>query len=372
MRIHFAAMGGAAAITPSDMQQKMGMGINLGNTLEAPEEGDWAPAARETFFDAYKTQGFKNVRVPVRWDKHTGQSSPYTIDPKWMSRVEEVVGWSLKREFPTVMNVHHDDWLDDPNSFESQFPRFVAIWQQVAEHFQSAEDDLVFECFNEPHKMTADQLNRMNAACVSTIRKSNPHRIIMISGLSWDSPQWIQSGKLQIPQDDKLMVHIHSYDPWSYCNDNPTQHSWGSAADRAAMTGWIEQMDAWSKRYGLPVYYGEFGVTHKQSPSTGRVTWYQARQQAIAKVGWAAAAWDDCGDFKIFDRDSHTWDQAVADALVGKGSSCPGQGSCACDWTKEGAQCGEDDGSECFCKCCCPYKGTDYQCKWQPGFLATV
>ncbi len=106
----------------------------------------------------------------------------------------------------------------------------------------------------------------------------------MISGLSWDSPQWIMSGQLQIPEDKQLMVHVHSYDPWAYCSTSPTQHSWGSAADRAALADWIGQMDAWSKTYNLPVYYGEFGVTHAQTPSTGRVVWYQARQQAIAKV----------------------------------------------------------------------------------------
>jgi endoglucanase len=45
------------------MVKKMGVGINLGNTLEAPEEGGWAPAAKESFFDQYKQAGFTNVRV---------------------------------------------------------------------------------------------------------------------------------------------------------------------------------------------------------------------------------------------------------------------------------------------------------------------
>jgi len=44
---------------------------------------------------------------------------------------------------------------------------------------------------------------------------------------------------------------------------------------------------------------------------------------------------------------------------------CPGQGSCDCSWIAGGANCGEDDGSECFCNCCCNYKGG--QCKWNPG-----
>jgi endoglucanase len=63
-----------------------GLGINLGNVLEAPHEGDWAPAADETYFDDYVTAGFSLVRVPVRWDKHAATSPPYAIDGAFRQR----------------------------------------------------------------------------------------------------------------------------------------------------------------------------------------------------------------------------------------------------------------------------------------------
>jgi len=46
--------------------------------------------------------------------------------------------------------------------------------------------------------------------------------------------------------------------------------------------------------------------------------------------------------------------------------ACPpgGSGSCDCSWTAGGANCGQDDGSECFCRCCCQYTG---KCGWNPG-----
>jgi len=48
-------------------------------------------------------------------------------------------------------------------------------------------------------------------------------------------------------------------------------------------------------------------------------------------------------------------------------SGCPdNDGQCGCDWTKEGANCGGDDGSECYCRCCCLFKVDGYQCVW-PG-----
>ncbi len=85
------------------------LGINLGNVLEAPTEGAWAPAAQEYYFADYKQRGFTTVRVPVRWDNHTAQAAPYTIDPSFMARVQQVVGWSLAQNLTTIINAHHDE-----------------------------------------------------------------------------------------------------------------------------------------------------------------------------------------------------------------------------------------------------------------------
>jgi hypothetical protein len=39
--------------------------------------------------------------------------------------------------------------------------------------------------------------------------------------------------------------------------------------------------------------------------------------------------------------------------------------SCDCDWTQGGDNCHiEDDGSRCFCMCCCPHMSTGFQCGW--------
>jgi len=54
-------------------------------------------------------------------------------------------------------------------------------------------------------------------------------------------------------------------------------------------------------------------------------------------------------------------------------SGCPGSSSaCDCAWTQSGAKCGLDDGSECFCRCCCPFKESGYLCKWRSEFFDIV
>ena len=44
---------------------------------------------------------------------------------------------------------------------------------------------------------------------------------------------------------------------------------------------------------------------------------------------------------------------------------------CSCAWTGGGAKCPKaphphDDGSECFCRCCCQYELPGFVCKWKP------
>jgi len=102
--------------TPAELVKRMAVGINLGNTLDATTEGAWGNVASEDLFDAYKAAGFKSVRVPVRWDEHTAHTPPYTVNATWLKRVAEVVGWSTSRGLVTIVNTHHDVWLDSPVS----------------------------------------------------------------------------------------------------------------------------------------------------------------------------------------------------------------------------------------------------------------
>ena len=125
---------GTASVLPEEVIRAMAVGINMGNTLEAPVEGEWRAPASESLFDAYLAAGFRSVRVPVRWDNHTARTPPYSIDAAWLDRVAEVVGWSTKRGLVTIVNSHHDTWLDDPAAFEGMLPRFEAIWRQVGGH----------------------------------------------------------------------------------------------------------------------------------------------------------------------------------------------------------------------------------------------
>jgi hypothetical protein len=59
----------------------------------------------------------------------------------------------------------------------------------------------------------------------------------------------------------------------------------------------------------------------------------------------------------------------LASVAASSADNCPGAdpAHCNCSWTHSGKSCGDkDDGSECYCRCCCPYRAAGFQCKWNP------
>lgn len=92
-------------------------GINIGDSLDAPDgETAWGnPLIKEKYFDDFKAAGFNAVRLPVTWTVHTGHQPPYTIDETFISRVEQIVDWSLKRDIWLCLNAHHEGWVKNPN-----------------------------------------------------------------------------------------------------------------------------------------------------------------------------------------------------------------------------------------------------------------
>lgn len=308
-----------AAAQPSSF-----LGVNLGNVLEAPLEGQWAPAAEEAYFDAYLAAKLTVIRVPVRWDNHTLQSAPYTINATWLARVKEVVTWGTSRGLPVIINSHHDDWIDIPDNFETELPRFKAIWTQVSAYFSDFSDTLLhFEVLNEPVKMNVTQLNEMNAAIIPIMRQLNPTRPIYLGGLQWMSPYWILNNPDTmifplLPNgavDPNLRLETHSYDPYNSCGGKNVPLT---PTDFATISALYANISNWGVTRHIAVLMGEAGCEESEN-RPDRLKWYETIG-AGSKLLSGLTFWDDDGNFGILNRQTMVWDQGILDALyAGRG-----------------------------------------------------
>ncbi len=299
-----------AQITPHEAVIQMQKGINLGNTHEPPTEAGWNnPKAEEYYFDMYKEAGFQLVRIPVRWDNYTGKTAPYKIETAWLDRIEQVVDWGLKRGLFIIINSHHDNWIKESYSEENK-ARFDSIWTQISERFKDKSDSLIFEVLNEPHGMTKANNDDMHQRIISIIRKTNPTRLIIFQGNNWGGADDLINA--QIPDDDYVIGSFHSYDPYKF--GLLGEGEWGTEGDIAALETKFKKVKNWSEANNIAVFLGEFGA-NKKADYNSRMRHYRTYVSFAQKYGFACAAWDDGGTFRILQREQHDWNE-IKDILI--------------------------------------------------------
>ena len=354
--------------TPSQMVAKMGRGINLGNVLSAPFEGNWAPPVQETYFDDVATAGFKNVRIPIRFDMHTtplsdvtyldasnnyiGSPSDYNVTPAFLDRVEEVTDWALNKGLVTIIDVHGDKWYWESydsgsteyktgNDLLAAEDRFRAIWRDISTRFQNKSENLLFEIMNEAYfSMTAEEVNAVNADILSIIRQTNATRNVIVTGggiNSWQAPLQLPASFLT--SDSYLIPTFHYYLPRAFTasgTQNHNDYDWGTAQDKADVDNHFDQVKSWADTNNVPVFLGEFGadnvcgydyITNVCGDFGGpdeasRVAYHEYIAEAAISRGFSFAAWD-AGEksnktvYKVTDR---TWVEDVKNALLGSGA----------------------------------------------------
>jgi len=108
--------------------------VNMGNALDAPNEGDWGHTIEASSFKAIADAGFDTVRIPVRWSAHTKGAPDYKIDEAFFSRVTDVINQALANNLQIVLNIHHFEELNEAPAENAA--KFVALWEQIATRYK--------------------------------------------------------------------------------------------------------------------------------------------------------------------------------------------------------------------------------------------
>lgn len=300
------------ALEPHATVENMGIGINLGNTLDAyPDEGDWALPAEERFMEDFKEADFQHVRIPATWDDHTSETAPYEVTSERMDRAEQIVDWALAQGFYVILNAHHERWIWEGEGFtEDKQARFNAIWTQIAERFSGKSHRLMFEILNEPIGLNAEQTNQLNAEVLPIIRTHNPQRLVIISGHNYSGVGTLT--EIDLPEDDFIIANFHSYDPWAFAGQ--CTRGWGSNADKAELTDIYDTAKSWAEENGVALMLNEFGAAKYdfENPDNvceldDRLAYLDHHVTLAIENGMAATFWDDGGSFSSYDRETGEW-----------------------------------------------------------------
>lgn len=332
--------------TSAELLAKLQIGWNLGNSLEAPEnETAWGnPVVTPELLQAVAGSGFRLVRIPVTWALHMGPAPDFQIDPGWLERVEQVVGYAQEAGLYVIINLHHDgadgfelvEWitLNDATGAVTEAnnqavrARFVAVWDQIARHFAGFGEDLLFESMNEIHDGygTPDPryftiVNALNQAFVDAVRSAggnNQTRHLVVPGYNTNIDHTLAG--FEAPEDptrDRLILSAHYYDPYLFALQGET-HTWGSASP--GNDGWGQedfvaaQFDKLKTRFidqGLPVILGEYGACHQEGFEDYRRYYMEYVTTAAAVRGIVPVYWDNGAEgsgaekFALFSRQTN-------------------------------------------------------------------
>ena len=294
------SVSAATLPTAKEVQAKMGLGFNIGNSMEVPNNPTaWGnPFPTQALLDSVKAAGFNTVRIPCAWDSHTSGGK---VTETWLDSVKTVVDYAMRAGLYTILNIHHEGeggWFQSNigTSVNSNIDsKMKTYWTQIANKFKDYNERLLFAGANEP----GPNVNTWTSQHVSTLMHYyDPYQYtLMTSPQDWGAP----GGEMIQPQ-----YYYGDYTKAGETKRNAGYNAWAGSVD--AKLGSIvhpqEQFAKMKTNYvdkGYPVIVGEFGANirtpelngsdlnlHKQ----GRVQWHKDVVSAAKQYGLTPILWD--------------------------------------------------------------------------------
>ncbi len=371
-------------LTAQQLAYYMAPGWNLGNTLDAGDkanndtnngglaaETSWQSVkTTQALIDQVKAAGFKSIRIPCAWVMgHISDAATTQIDAAWMARVKEIVDYAINADLYIIINDHWDGgWLEDSFSdvsdatIQKNSDKLAKVWKQIAEEFKDYDERLVFAGLNEPAHSSGiaassyvGALKQYEEVFIKTVRATggnNAKRVLVVQGPATNiDDTYNHFGDM--PKDEaqnRLMLEIHSYDPWTFCglekdeSWGKMQYYWGTghtlagAGTRNATVNETDLLNLYKKmqKYtdaGVPVVLGEYGAFRRNIKSIkgqnqkkhdeAVAFWYEKATQYAMECGMIPFSWDQGylsnPSYAIFDRNNvavFDWNSTSANIQV--------------------------------------------------------
>jgi len=211
----------------------------------------------------------------------------------------------------------------------------LAFWKAFATHYAATDPAKVYlEILNEPAMADNARWASIQSRAVAVIRPIVPHHTLIATGGEWGGIPGLLA--IQPLHDDNIVYSFHDYDPMWFTHQGaswagpqfavlrnvPYPSSVETVAPilsletdpkaRQDLAGYgqehwnrqriddeIVSVAAWSRRYNVPVYCGEFGVFQDFADPAMRARWLHDMRSSLEanRIGWDM--WDYQGGFAL-------------------------------------------------------------------------
>ena len=350
-------------LTSKQLIDKLGLGWNLGNTLDAHDgitlnygvdsETCWgASITTEEIIKGIKSSKFKSIRIPITWHNHLIDNN-YTIDPEWMERVKTVVDWCINNGLYVIINMQNDNAFHSNITYGDGFyPSktdikisilfIYNIWRQITLAFNNGYDEhLIFECFNRPRLsgtekeyqyIKGDTLIEEAVSCVDeylrlivkTIRDSggnNEKRFIIVTPLlsqvetALTSDFIIPGDKNYNSENNKILIGLNLFVPEFFAYEDDKLYNYYESFNVEFYGIFKSLYEKFiSRNYGVIIT--EFGVVNKNN-TEHRKNWGKKLIENARHFQVACFLWDNqdidntisaYDTFGYYNREKLTWE----------------------------------------------------------------
>lgn len=306
-----------------DAVKNMGLGWNLGNTLDANDatktwktteehETCWGqPVTTPELLKMMKEAGFGAIRVPVTWYQEMDANGK--VNDAWMKRVKEVVDYVIDNGMYCLLNVHHDTGADGGTfkswikasgaNYTANKDKYEGLWKQIAETFKDYDQHLLFEAYNEmlDEKNTWNEpvdktdgykaINDYAKSFVTVVRATggnNAQRNLVVNTYSASNSSAAMKA-LELPEETgHIVFQIHNYPNWK--DESTTRQlidnlisdiktnliSKGAPViigEYATFTTWPADLDYYEKDRKLALYAMDYFITKTKEAGIGTFYW---------------------------------------------------------------------------------------------------
>ena len=260
-----------------------------------------------------------------------------TIDPEWLARVDEVVGWIVAEDMYAIVNIHWDGgWLE--NNVHLAFSDEINkkqhdYWTQIAGQLNHYDEHLLFAGMNEPDKKDSDSgvsnIIKYQQTFIDAVRATggnNALRVLVVQAPSTNIDLSVKSDyRDNLPTDavaGKLMAEVHFYDPSDFTimdkdgdwyPGSKVKWFWGAAnlvegsdrnsdSDESYVASQFAKMKASYVDKGIPVILGEYSSSirdageYQAQHEASRAYWNEVVTREARNNGCVPFYWETGGD----------------------------------------------------------------------------
>jgi endoglucanase len=283
-----------------------------------------------------KQMGFDHVRLSVNPAPMFKHNHADELPAEYLGYLDAAVKMILDEGLAIIIDAHpEEDFKEKLGNGSGAVEEFTDFWRALAAHYATQNPDMVFfAVLNEPEMRDAYRWYGIQARLAAAIREGAPQHTIIAAGAHWSDDDDLLA--MEPLRDANVIYNFHFYEPHVFTHQGAT---WGDnywhavkglpypsapeSAERVAanvpdaqkrlwvvrygMEHWdaarfdaeFAQVEAWGKRWNVPVTCNEFGVYRRAAKPEDRAAWLTDVRTALEKHGIGWTMWDYSGGFGV-------------------------------------------------------------------------